>query len=60
MSWLAEQIALMGNIFYYLIQVVHWTILISLLAYLIALVLGLVFGIARISRNSVVRWFAGA
>ena len=60
MNWLIEQATVLGKIFYYLVQVVHWTILISILAYLIALVLGLVFGIARISHNKLIRWIAGA
>ena len=60
MLWLSEQFGILGNIFYYLIQAVHWTILISLFAYMIALVLGLVFGIARISDNAFIRWIAGA
>ena len=29
MSWILEQAAILSKIFYYLIQVVHWTILIS-------------------------------
>lgn len=59
MTWLFEQVGILSRIFYYLIQVVHWTILISVLAYLLALVCGLVFGIARISRNRFVRGVAG-
>ncbi|MFZ5980409.1 MAG: amino acid ABC transporter permease [Candidatus Zixiibacteriota bacterium] len=59
MSWLVEQLGILSKIFYYLVQVVHWTILISVLAYIIALVFGLLFGIARISRNRFVRWIAG-
>ncbi len=59
MTWVVEQFGILSKIFYYLIQVVHWTILISVLAYLLALVCGLVFGIARISRNRFVRSIAG-
>ena len=59
MSWLFEQFDILSNIFFYLIQVVHWTIAISVLAYLIALFCGLVFGIARISSNRMVQWVAG-
>ncbi len=59
MSWLIEQLAILKNIFYYLIQVVHWTIAISVLAYLLALVLGLVFGVARICGNRFIRACAG-
>ena len=60
MSWIFEQLGILSKIFYYLIQVVHWTILISVLAYAIALVCGLLFGIARISHNRLIRWLAGA
>lgn len=58
MDWLAEQFDILSNIFYYLIQVVHWTILITVCAYAIALVLGLLFGIARISPWRPLRWLA--
>jgi polar amino acid transport system permease protein len=60
MTWLADQISILSKVFYYLIQTVHWTILISVLAYAIALVLGLMFGILRLSLNRPVRWLAGA
>lgn len=60
MSWILEQAAILSKIFYYLIQVVHWTILISVLSYAIALVCGLFFGIARISHIRWVRLLAGA
>jgi polar amino acid transport system permease protein len=60
MDWLAEQFDILSNIFFYLIQVVHWTILITVCAYAIALFLGLLFGIARISPWRPTRWLAGA
>ena len=60
MDWLANQFGILGRIFFYLIQVVHWTILISVVSYLIALLFGLVFGVARISENRLNRWIAGA
>lgn len=60
MNWLFDQFQILSKIFFYLIQVVHWTILISVAAYLLALILGLVFGVARISRNRVIRAIAGA
>ena len=60
MNWLVEQLGILSKIFYFLIQVVHWTIIISVLAYLIALVCGLIFGIARITNNRFIRWLAGA
>ncbi len=58
MDWLVSQVSSLSKIFYYLIQTVHWTILISVLAYLIALSLGLTFGILRLSPRRPVRWFA--
>lgn len=60
MNWLVEQLGILSKIFYFLIQVVHWTIIISVLAYFIALVCGLLFGIARITNNRFIRWLAGA
>ena len=59
MLWFYDQLSLLSSVFFYLIQVVHWTIAISVLAYLIALFCGLVFGVARISSNRPVRWLAG-
>jgi len=59
-NWLVEQLGILSKIFYFLIQVVHWTIIISVLAYFIALVCGLLFGIARITNNRFIRWLAGA
>jgi len=60
MFWLIAQLKVLSTIFFYLVQAVHWTIAITVLAYLIALILGLVFGIARISTHAVIRWIAGA
>ncbi len=60
MNWIIEQLGILSKIFYFLIQVVHWTIIISILAYLIALVCGLVFGVVRIANNRFIRWLAGA
>ncbi|MBN1212433.1 MAG: amino acid ABC transporter permease [candidate division Zixibacteria bacterium] len=60
MNWLVEQLGILSKIFYFLIQVVHWTIIISVLAYLIALICGLFFGVARITSNRFIRWLAGA
>jgi polar amino acid transport system permease protein len=59
MLWFYDQLSLLSSVFFYLIQVVHWTIAISVLAYLIALFCGLLFGVARISSNRPVRWVAG-
>jgi polar amino acid transport system permease protein len=58
-DWLFHQVDILSRIFYYLIQTVHWTILISVLAYAIALCLGLFFGILRLSPNRAVRFIAG-
>lgn len=60
MGWLIEQAELLSRIFYYLIQAVHWTILISVLAYLIALAIGLGVGILRLSPNRLLKRLAGA
>ena len=60
MSWITSQLGTLSHIFYYLLKAVHLTIFISVLAYAIAVVCGLVFGIARISRNGVIRWIASA
>ncbi|HWR82137.1 MAG TPA: amino acid ABC transporter permease [Candidatus Deferrimicrobium sp.] len=59
MHWLAEQFTIFRSVFIYLIQAVHWTIAISVLAYLLALVFGLVFGVARLSHRRAIRWCAG-
>ena len=60
MIWLTEQFEILSKIFYYLIQVVHWTILISICAYAVALVFGLVFGLGRISQNKIIKAISGA
>ncbi len=59
MTWLVEQFEILSKIAYYLIQVVHWTILITVCAYAIALVLGLLFGIGRILPNRLTRLISG-
>ncbi len=59
MDWLADQFGILARIFFYLIQTVQWTILISVLAYILALTLGLGFGIARLSPNKAIRLLAG-
>lgn len=60
MDWILTHLNILWRIFYYLIQTVHWTILISVLAYALALCLGLCFGIMRLSPNRFVRIIAGA
>ncbi len=59
MGWINEQLGIFSNVFFYLIQSVHWTILITIVSYLIALIFGLVFGIARISQQRIIRFLAG-
>jgi len=59
MNWIIQQFNIFSKIFFYLIQAVHWTILISILSYLIALILGLFFGLARISHNKIIKGLAG-
>jgi polar amino acid transport system permease protein len=59
MGWINEQAGIFSNVFFYLIQSVHWTILITIASYLLALIFGLIFGIARISQNKIIRFIAG-
>ncbi len=60
MEWLTEQLEILSRVFFYLVQAVHWTLLISVLSYCIAFVLGLTFGVARIVPNRPIRWLAAA
>jgi polar amino acid transport system permease protein len=60
MDWLAAQLSILADISYYLVQVVHWTLLISIAAYALAVACGIVFGIARIWPSRPLRWLAGA
>jgi polar amino acid transport system permease protein len=60
LSWLAEQIVLYWDIFKYLIPAVPWTVLITVCAFALALVLGLIVGVLRISKIRVVATIAGA
>ncbi len=60
MDWLSEQFTILSKIFFYLIQVVHWTILISVCAYVVALLFGLIFGLGRISQNRFIKALSGA
>jgi polar amino acid transport system permease protein len=60
MAWLIEQLDTLGKILYYLVQTVHWTILITVSSYAIALVLGLLFGVARLCPWRPLRWLAAA
>ena len=58
MAWLAEQIELFGRIVVYLLPAVPETLRITSLAFLLALVLGLLVGTARTSRRRSVRAIA--
>lgn len=60
MDWVTQQFDIFSRVFFYLIQSVHWTILITIASYLLALLLGLVFGVARISQYPFIRVIAGA
>jgi len=59
-TWLIEQFGTLSKIFFYLIQAVHWTILISVLSYLLALAIGLAVGVARVSGPRWLQLLAGA
>jgi polar amino acid transport system permease protein len=59
MDWISEQLSILSTVFVYLIQAIHWTILISVLAYAVALLCGFVFGVMRISSSRVLRVIAG-
>nr|MBN2276972.1 amino acid ABC transporter permease [candidate division Zixibacteria bacterium] len=59
-SWLAEQIVLYWDIFKYLIPAVPYTALITVTSFALALVLGLIMGILRISRVKFIARLAGA
>lgn len=58
-DWLAEQVVLYWDIFKYLIPAVPWTVLITVCSFALALVLGLVIGVLRISRIKPVAYLAG-
>ena len=59
-AWSVEQFAILSKIFFYLIQYLHWTIIISVSAYAVALILGLLFGLGRISTNKFIQTISGA
>lgn len=58
MDWLVTESTKLGTIFWYLIQAVHWTILISVTSYLIAISLGLLVGLGRVSPSRPVQILA--
>jgi len=59
LDWLGEQIILHWDIFRYLLPAVPVTILITICSFILALVLGLLVGIARISRIKFLSNLAG-
>lgn len=60
MEWIAEQYTILSKIFFYLIQVVHMTISVTICAYCVALIFGLIFGLGRISQNKFIKAVSGA
>ncbi|UCD95119.1 MAG: amino acid ABC transporter permease [Candidatus Zixiibacteriota bacterium] len=60
LSWVAKQIVLYWDIFKYLIPAVPWTALITICAFALALILGLIVGVLRISKIKIVATIAGA
>lgn len=60
LDWVAEQIVLYWDILKYLIPALPWTVLITLCSFSLAMVLGLMVGIMRISKLRPVAWLAGA
>lgn len=59
LTWIFEQFSIVSKIFLYLIQYLHWTIVISVSAYSVALFLGLLFGLGRISQNKIIQTISG-
>ncbi len=59
LEWVAEQIVLYWDIFKYLIPVVPWTVLITVTSFSLAIVLGLIIGVLRISKINTVARLAG-
>ena len=60
MDWISEQVILYWDIFKYLLPAVPRTILITIASFALAMILGLIFGILRISTYRPVRFLAGA
>jgi len=59
LDWAAEQIVLYWDIFKYLIPAVPWTVLITITSFSLALVLGMIIGILRISKIPAIARLAG-
>jgi polar amino acid transport system permease protein len=60
LDWLAEQIVLYWDIIKYLLPAIPMTALITVTSFALALVLGLIVGILRISRMKFVSWLMAA
>ncbi len=60
MDWIAEQVALFWDIFVYLVPAIKWTALITVTSFALALILGMLIGILRISRVKLISRFAAA
>jgi len=58
-EWISKQVVLYWDILKYLLPAVPWTILITICSFALALVLGLIIGVSRISKNKWVAWLAG-
>lgn len=59
LDWVAEQIILYWDILKYLIPAVPWTALITITSFSLALVLGLIIGVLRISKMKFISRLAG-
>lgn len=59
LDWLAGQIVLYWGIFKYIITAVPWTALITICSFSLALVLGLIIGVLRISKIKMISRLAG-
>lgn len=58
-EWISQQLVLYLDILKYLLPAIPWTILITVTSFALALVLGLFFGLLRISRRKTVKILAG-
>lgn len=58
-EWASQQLVIYIDIFKYLLPAVPWTILITITSFVLALALGLIFGLLRISYRKPVRVLAG-
>jgi len=58
-EWISKQVVLYWDIFQYLLPAIPWTILITICSFALALVLGLIVGVMRISHIKAVAYIAG-